>query len=148
MRQQPDTVIRWAGLPPPIGTTSPDELHGLALRVEWEGYSHEDGLIGLARRLGCVDVDARSVEDRLREAVERRTRELTLPNGCVVVPPRIGIARSAAMRLPPSRSPHVRITWCGWRPEHPVLHGTLEARRFSLLVPWGSGTRPSRRVLA
>lgn len=137
MRQQPDTVIRWAGLPPPIGTTSSDELHGLALRVEWEGYSHEDGLIGLARRLGCVDVDARSVEDRLREAVERRTRELTLPNGCVVVPPEdrhrpFGGDALTAFALA-SRANHV--VWMAAK--HPVLHGTLEARRFSLLVPWG-----------
>ena len=87
MRVKADTVIRWDGLAPPNGTTSPDELHGLALRVEWGGYPHDDGLIGLARLLGFGDVDAASVEERLRDAIDRRTRELRLPNGCVVVPP-------------------------------------------------------------
>lgn len=137
MRVKPDTVIRWDGIAPPNGTTSPDEFHGLALRVEWAGYSHGDGLIGLARTFGVVDADAETVEDRLREAIERRTRELRLPNGCVVIPaedrhrPFGGDAFTAFALV--SRANQAVWIAC----KHPVLHGSLEARRFSLLIPWG-----------
>ena len=137
MRVKADTVIRWDGLAPPSGTTSPDELHGLALRVEWGGYPHDDGLIGLARLLGVGDVDAASVEERLRDAIDRRTRELRLPNGCVVVPPddRHRPFGGDALTAFALASRANQAVWIACK--YPVLHGSLGARRFSLLIPWG-----------